>query len=245
MYILRNLYLFLLLGLITCNACAQSAHQNRIKDELAHEKKALSTAIVLNNEQTIIPLQHLEDLKIASINLGFNHAAAFNKMLANYAPVDTFKTTTTISSLQVLSEQLKFHNLLVVQVANQVLTNKSVLDFINHESANKQVILCGFGNIGQLALLDTFRIPIVWNSDTSSIGANCSASGIFGGIALSGRLTENVSPHYPLGSGYTTIKTRLGYRFPEAIGIKSSKLIEPIGQIVREAIAAKATLGPL
>ncbi|GAA4784092.1 hypothetical protein GCM10023231_09700 [Olivibacter ginsenosidimutans] len=243
MHIFKHLYLLSLTCLVTCTACAQNAQQNDIKEELAHQKRALATTLVLNNEQGIIPLQKLQQLKIASINIGFKHAKAFNEMLAHYAPVDTFETDTAIRDLKILSEQLKFHNLLIIQVANQVLAHQSVLDFINHESANKHVILCGFGTLNQLALVDKVHIPIVWSPDTSEVAANGSASGIFGGIAFSGRLTENVSPHYPSGSGFTTIKTRLGYCFPEAVGIKSANLIEPIGQIVREAIAAKATPG--
>jgi len=243
MYFFRRFYFFSIGLLTTCTACAQNAQQTHIKNKLAHEKQTLSATIVLNNEKGILPLQHLQTLKIASINLGFSHAETFNDMLAHYAPIDTFKADTGITQLQTLTERLKFHDLLIVQLANNTLANKSVLDFIHHESASKEVILCGFGAVNQLALLDDVRVPIVWSADTSSIAAHCSASGIFGGMVLSGKLVENISPHYPSGSGFTTIKTRLGYSVPEDVGIKSSNLADPIGEIVREAIAAKATPG--
>jgi len=226
-----------------CSACAQTIQEGNIQESLDHEKQVLASLYVLNNERGAIPLKGLQLLEIASINLGNKYASAFNNMLDHYAPIDTFEADTTWKTLKSLSENIKFHNLLIIQLANNALTSQSVLDFIRHEAASKQVILTGFGPVNQLALLDHIRTPIVWCADTTITGANYSASGLFGGMILSGKLAQNISPHYPAGSGFTTIKTRLGYRLPEAVGIKSSNLIDPIGRIVREAIAEKATPG--
>jgi len=226
-----------------CNACAQTVQEGNIQERLDYERQVLTSLYVLNNEQGTIPIKGLQMLQIASVNLGNKHADAFNNMLDHYAPIDTFEADTTWQTLKSLSENIKFHNLLIIQLANNALTSQSVLDFINHEAASKQVILSGFGPVNQLALLDQIRTPIVWSTDTTVTGSNYSASGIFGGLILSGKLAQNISPHYPAGSGYTTIKTRLGYSLPEAVGIKSSNLIDPIGRIVREAIAEKATPG--
>lgn len=229
--------------LTTCHACAQHTQQSHIDEELTHTQQTLSSTVALNNERHTIPLTKLGNLKVASINLGFDHSDVFNAMLSRYTPVDTFAGSTNLEHLKRLSEQVKYHNVLIVALPEDVLASQSVLDFIRNEHASKQLILCGFGPPHKLALLDTTRLPIIWSSDTTASAAHCSASAIFGGIALRGKLSENISPHYPAGSGFNTIKTRLGYSLPENIGIQSQHLAEPIGQIMREAIAERATPG--
>lgn len=243
MYIPTYFPSFLIIFLIALNACAQSKHQENIQQELAEKEISLSQTVVLNNQAGLIPINGLPHYKIASVDLGFDHADDFNAMLSRYAAIDTYHSDGSLAALKLLSEQLKFHNLLIVQLAKDVAASQPVLDFIKNEVAGKKVILCGFGSPQKLALLDELTAPIVWSTDTTLIAAQNSAAGVFGGIALRGKLTTNISPRFPAGSGFTTIKTRLAYDFPESVGIKSSNLTEPIGEIVREAIAEKATPG--
>lgn len=243
MHIYKRFHLLIVFFLFVFNACAQTARQDHIKISLEEEKVTLANIVVLNNELGQLPLKGLQELKIASIGLGFQYTAAFEDMLSRYAPVDFFAGDTTLKNLQAISEQLKYHNTLIIQASEDILTNRSVLDFIKSESISKKIIICGFGTTQKLALLDNITSPIIWSSDTSIVAARNSAAGVFGGIAIAGKLKENISPRYKIGSGFTTIKTRLGYSLPEALGIDSKNLIEPIDNIIREAIAEKATPG--
>ena len=243
MYIPKHFSFLLIFLLIALNACAQSVHQEDIQQVLAQKKQSLSQTIALNNQTGLVPIKGLRDLKIASIDLGFEQSNQFNTMLSRYASVDTYRGDANLASLQLLSEQIKFHNLLIIQLAKDVAASQTILDFIKNEIASKKVIICGFGSPQKLALLDELDVPIIWSTDTTVIAAQNSASAIFGGIAITGKLTTNISPRFPAGSGFTTIKTRLGYDLPESVGIKSVNLTDPIGKIVREAIAEQATPG--
>lgn len=243
MYIPKPFSAFIILLILAFQACAQNTHQENIQQVLAQKKQSLSQTIALNNQTGIIPIKGLGDLKIASLDLGFNEADRFNTMLSRYASIDAYHAEGNLASLQLLSEQIKFHNLLIIQLAKDVAASQNILDFIKNEMAGKQVIICGFGSPQKLSLLDALPVPIIWSTDTGAIAAQNSASAVFGGIAITGKLTTNISPRFPAGSGFTTMKTRLGYDLPESVGIKSEHLTDPIGNIVREAIAEQATPG--
>lgn len=243
MHLTKQLQLFSLLLLIGFSACAQTAQKEHLKNQIQQEQQAIQGTLILNNEQGVIPLKKLQERKIASLNFGFPNAAAFDERLSKYAPFNHFQCIPAIADLQELADTLKFHNVLIIQVSDDVLANQAVLDFIANESIGKQLIVCGFGSSQKLALLDDYEFPIVWSQDTSDIAAQNSASAVFGGIAINTRLGENISPRYTTGSGFTTVKTRLGYTLPENLGISSQHLAEPIGQIMREAIAKEATPG--
>lgn len=243
MYIPKYFSSFFIFLLIALHACAQSTHQKNLEQELTDKTQSLSETIVLNNQSGLIPIKGLQDISIASIDLGFDQSGYFNQMLSRYAPIKTYSGDATLARLKTLSEEIKFHNLLIIQLAKDVAASQTILDFIKNEIISKKVIICGFGSPQKLALLDELAVPIIWSTDTTMIAAQNSASGVFGGIAITGKLSTNISPHFPSGSGFTTIKTRLEYGLPESVGIKSRNLADPIGAIVREAIAEKATPG--
>ncbi|QNL51405.1 serine hydrolase [Olivibacter sp. SDN3] len=243
MHLTKQLQLLFLFFLIGFSACAQTAQKEHIKNHIAQERESIQSTLILNNEQGIIPLKRLQEKRIASISFGFTYAAAFDNRLGQYAPISHFQCIPEMDNLKELADTLKYHNLLIVQISDDALANQAVLDFINNESIGKQLIICGFGSPLRLALLDDYDLPIVWSQDTSEIAAQHSASTIFGGIAINTRLRENISPHYTAGSGFSTVKTRLGYTLPENVGISSRNLSEPIDEIMREAIAEEATPG--
>lgn len=68
------------------------------------------------------------------------------------------------------------------------------------------------------------------------------AQAIFGGFAMTGKLTSEINLQYPSGFGLQTKKTRLGYTTPENCGI-ASNLLSEIDSICKTAIKTGATPG--
>jgi len=224
-------------------AFPQQNNEQEITTSLKQEELIIDHTILLNNEQDIVPLRNLRERTVASIRFGMKESLAFNQRLMRYAPVKAFDPPKERQDLNKLADELKFYNTLIFQVDDQALKNADFLHFMASEAIGKQVILCGYGAIENLALLDTLQLPLIWTTYTNTLAAQTLASAVFGGVALQARLSKNISARYTVGSGFTTIKSRLGYAYPEALGISSTFLADSIGAIVDEAIAKKATPG--
>src|SRR6476661_1539715 len=88
-------------------ACGQDHEKNKSFLNKIEEIKA--TVSVLNNQDSIIPLRKLDELKIASLNLGFSHAVVFDSLLHKYHRISSFAGVK--SQLSDLYNDLKFYNL--------------------------------------------------------------------------------------------------------------------------------------
>lgn len=234
----------ILTGFILVNsACAQNppflgqAYVNE-------EKKVEKATVLLNNEQGLIPLSDLGELKIASIHFTYQYAANFDSLLNKYSAIQTFSGTdyVTIKSLADLDYDTKTYNTLIVQLADSDLNNTQIIGFINDNKRIKNVIVAFFGSGNNLTKLNSVTAPVIWASRPSQVSAFFSAQAIFGGVAVTQKLTTAYPPKYPVNSGWTTTKTRLQYTVPEEAGIQSSSL-DDIDNIANEAIRAKATPG--
>jgi serine-type D-Ala-D-Ala carboxypeptidase len=192
------------------------------------------SAVLLNNQQQIVPLKNLERRTIASVNIGSAHADVFDGMMRNYSPVKSFTYGTFNTA------ELQSYNTLVLQVTPEALASPSTVSFILEIQKQKDVIIAGFGNIASLQMLNIVTAPIIWNPENTDASANHTAQIIFGGIAATNRLSQTISPAYQAGAGFSTEKIRLKYSIPEEVGIRSADL-NKIDNIVAEAIRQHAT----
>jgi CubicO group peptidase (beta-lactamase class C family) len=233
-----------LLGFALFNtACAQNPPLTA-QAFIAEERLVGNSTVLLNNASYLVPLQKLEDLKIASVHFSNQYAAVFDSLLNKYNKVDLFDGTTYSGNktLANLTSDLKFYNTVIVQVNDADLGNPDVLDFISSNQKNKNVIVAAFGNGSVLGKLDVITAPVIWTERVSQVSAMYSAEAIFGGIAISQKLTKNYSAVYKTGMGFTTDKTRLQYTVPEEAGINAANL-QGIDKIAQEAIREHATPG--
>src|SRR5690554_2798302 len=78
-----------------------------------------SLSVVLNQD-SIIPLQRLDSLKIASISFGSNNMSSFQNRLKYYALVDEFNFESEIKkgNIQNFKSKLKNYNLIILGVHN-------------------------------------------------------------------------------------------------------------------------------
>ncbi|MFS2187661.1 serine hydrolase domain-containing protein [Mucilaginibacter sp. Mucisp84] len=233
-----------LLGFALFNtACAQNPPLTG-QAFIAEERLVGNSTVLLNNASYLVPLQKLEDLKIASVHFNNQYAAVFDSLLNKYNQVQLFDGAAYWGNktLANLTSDLKFYNTIIVQVNDADLSNPDVIDFISTNQKNKNIIVAAFGSGSLLGKLDVITAPVIWTERVSEVSAMYSAEAIFGGVSISQKLAKSYSAVYKTGMGFATEKTRLQYTVPEEAGINAANL-QGIDKIAQEAIREHATPG--
>ena len=229
-----------LLGFALFNtACAQNPPFTG-RAYVAEERLVQNSIVLFNNAQYTVPLQKLDELKIASVHFTSQYATVFDSLLNKYCKVQAFDGNG--KNLNMLAADLKWYNTVILQVNDADLSNPQLMDFISTNQKLKTVIIAAFGNGALLPKLDNVTAPVIWSERVSPVSASYAAQAIFGGAAITQKLTKTYSPVYSSGMGFVTQQTRLQYSVPEDVGINSNNLQE-IDQIAREAISQHATPG--
>jgi len=234
--VVYTLKAFLFGSVLALAAFGHGVGKKEIVKALNARQETLPGIVLLNNQQSIIPIKGLADRKIASINIGNANFDAFAEMLQNYAPVKCFQYSSSVSS------QIASYSTIIVQVASTALYSVDVINFITGLTQNKEVIIAGFGASAPLQKLEQFSVPIIWNPEQSNFAAQHTAQAIFGGEAITNKLTTSIGTKFVEGSGFVTVKSRLSYFNSGYTGISTARL-NRIDGIMEEAIAAHATPG--
>ena len=232
-----------LIHILSMSACAQSAEHQKNEGFVREVKNVEQSTVLLNNKNQLIPLKNIQDLKIASVNIGSSYASVFDSILNKYALVQSFSSTSynfDALSMDDLSDDLKFCNTVIIQVTDQSLNDPRTIPFILDNQKNKQIIVSLSGDVRSLKLLEAVESPVIWSENKSAESANFSAQLVFGGVAARAKLKENISKKYTLGSGFASLVVRLKYTVPEEVGINIADLMA-IDDIAVEAIRKKAT----
>jgi CubicO group peptidase (beta-lactamase class C family) len=227
---------------LSMSACAQSPEHQKNEAFVNAQKSVEQSTVLLNNTSALIPLKNLENLNIASVNIGSSFSSEFDSILNKYVLVKSFSSSsynTGTISLDDLSDDLKFFNTVIIQVTDQSLNDPRTLSFILDNQKNKQIVVSLSGDWRSLRLLDGISAPVIWTEKNSSESANFSSQLIFGGVAATAKLKQGASSKYTVGSGFTTTAVRLKYTVPEDAGINVADL-SGIDDIAAEAIRERA-----
>ncbi len=238
------LQIFILSGFILFNsACAQNPPFTG-KAYVDEENLAAQSTFLLNNAAYVIPLQNLDQLKIASVHFSNPYTTGFDSLLNKYSAVRSFNGNdyTGAKTLDDLSDDLKWYNTVIVQLDEADLNNPQLVDFINFNQKIRNVIVALWGSDNALIKLSNVSSPIIWCERVSPVSALCSAQAIFGGIAITQKLKRNIAPVFKKYMGFVTQKTRLQYTVPEDAGISADNL-SGIDNIAAEAMSEQATPG--
>lgn len=243
MKISPGIFALCLMHMLSLTACAQLGEHRKNEQFIKEERNVEQSTVLLNNKSQLIPLKKIEDLKIASVNIGSFHSSVFDSILNKYALVKSFSSSaynSDVLSLDDLSDDLKFYNTVIIQVTDQSLNDPRTMPFILENQKNKQIILSLSGDVRSLKLLEVIEAPLIWSEKKSSESANFAAQLIFGGVSAIAKLKSDISQKYTSGSGYEAQKVRLKYTVPEEAGINIAAL-KGIDNIAKEAIREKAT----
>lgn len=208
--------------------------------------------ITVIKNQNVIPLQRLDKLSIAYLEIGSGRD--FKNQISLYGPVNAFsiENDTTQENLMRIEKELCTYNTVIIgyhsinsRPRRDFGVAKPVADLISRVNSKSNTILCIFG--GPYAL-SKIQNPLSFNGlvvsyDNAPITQNLTAQLIFGGIDVSGRLPVSVSNEITIGAGENAgEKIRLKYSIPEELNINSSILYK-IDSIALDAISKEAAPG--
>lgn len=235
----------LILGCALLNsACAQTSHTKNL-DYVTDEHAVEKATVLYNNTSQFIPLQNLEQIKVASVHFSYAYAQPFDSLLSKYTKVASFNGGdygSGAKTLDNLSDDLKMYNTLIVELTDNDVSNQQILNFVANNHKLKNVLVAFFGNGKSLLKLNDWGMPLLLSEKTSPVSAMFAAQALFGGVAVTQKGTKTFSSRFAANTGFTTTKTRLQYTVPEDAGINSDNLKE-IDKIAMEAIREHATPG--
>ncbi len=209
---------------------------------------------VLNNNQDIIPVKNLQNIKIATIAINRNNFSSFQKRISEYYPADHFFIDPSDSATcQNLLEKLSGYDLVIAGVfdldqrPNLGFGIKPELNgFLEKLVANNKTIITWFGNpygIDKLKILQKAN-GLILAYQENEFTEDLSAQLIFGGIGAKGILPVTINNKWPSGYGIMTPgNIRLQYGIPESSGMSSAFLNSKIDSIVSAGLTAKAYPG--
>lgn len=230
------------------------ARLNTPQAELLIRQLYEKAVTLLKNEDSILPLQHLDTLHIACLTLGDTIANSFQHTLSAYVPVNHFYLPRKPDSASAASvmDKLKAYNLVIVGMVN---TNPSpgrnfgfgqeAISLVNVLANRQTVILDLFSLPYSIAKFDSLpkAKAIVISYQDNPFIHSLSAQAIFGGIPFRGKIPVTASFTYPSGCGIlTTETTRLKYTLPEEMQISSATLAK-VDSITEKGIVAHAYPG--
>ena len=208
---------------------------NNSKAKYLNQKLYEAAITIVKSENSILPLQKLDTLKIASVSIGCEEESGFQKMMNNYAEIDNFTMPKEPSDEETLSllSKLSEYNLVIVGIHNTSIfpsrkfgISQKSIDFVNSLKSQSKIILDIFASAYSLAYFDnTENIEAILISyQDNEISMDVSAQIIFGGVGAKGKLPVTVSNEFPLNSGIETLPIRLKYTSPEEFRISKTAI---------------------
>jgi beta-N-acetylhexosaminidase len=209
---------------------------------------------VLNNNQNILPVKNLQNIKIATVAVNKSKLSSFQLRIADYFPADNFfLDPSNFEACKELLKELSGYDIVIAGIFG--LDQRPNLgfgiepglnDFIDKLLRSNKTIIAWFGNpyaidkIKSLLNSDGLILAYQENKYTEDLSAQL----IFGGIGAKGSLPVTLNEKWTSGFGLnTTGNIRLQYGFPESAGMSSEILSTRIDSIVNVGLNVKAFPG--
>ena len=209
---------------------------------------------LLRNNQHLLPLQHLENRRIATLAIGTTSQTDFQRMVMNYAQADPFylPPDSRIEDLYEMKNKLKPYDLVLtsfhqmgLRPANHFGITPEMVVLVRDLVEAKKAIVSVFGNAYSLdAIPGLEKAPaLIMAYQESKNTQELAAQLIFGGVGSEGKLPVTASANFKAQAGLQTSGgSRFAYTMPEALGL-DSRIFARIDTIAQEAIAQQAVPG--
>ncbi len=221
-----------------------SSENNLLKHELT---KASLT--VLKNDNNLLPIQHLENVKIASLSIGKISNPVFENNLSNYTQVDHYHMSFYSADKEYadLWSKLKDYDLIIegIYASDNLAGIESFMIFQEWVNQSGKGISTYFGNpkllVENNAILNSLTLILAYAD--GYLNNSLIPQLIFGGIESNGILPLSINENLRIGQGIAIDKIEcFSYTIPEAVGLQSETM-EQIDTIVYRAISGKAMPG--
>lgn len=212
-----------------------TSHAENLNSRL--NKEAIT---LLKNDNNILPLRSLNSRKIALIVLGdsssepLRTASSYTKITPFYASDNT--------RLRAILSQIKTYNTIILSINSTSSFNEQ---WILTHTEGKDVVLNFQTTPYQMAKyprLIAQAKAVLCSYENTPYARQAFAQALFGGITLRAKLPVSVKGIFSPGQGLQLSKSRLGYGFPEEVGLSSDKL-QAIDSIVNLGLKEHAYPG--
>jgi beta-glucosidase-like glycosyl hydrolase/CubicO group peptidase (beta-lactamase class C family) len=215
------------------------------------QKLRSSSLVMLENEDSILPVKNLKKTKAAGLVLGGQGKSPFLETLDKYTQIDHYIKNHRVLN-QTLTERLSEYDLVIAGITDTYQSNsnnyglkREYYSYLDSLSNRTRVVLVHFANPYGLDLLSDHHnldgLVVGFNDD--SLTQHVAAQSLFGGNVVNGKLPVSVKGRYKLNAGQVNDEqVRLKYTLPEAAGMSSQKL-KMVDSLVYSAIDSGATPG--
>ncbi len=227
---------------------------NNANDEALRYELTEKALTLLINKDSLLPLQHLDTLKIAYLEIGKNYGKDFREQLSFYGAFDSFSIEPKApkDTLKSLRKKLDNYNLIIAGWHNTDArpqynfgVDTVTAQFITNLALQKKVVLNFFGTPYGIKKFKDYKnlAGLIVSYENSKYSQQRSAQLIFGGVAAQGTLPVSIDNTLSFGNGIRQVQaTRLHYVIPEEIGIAQGRL-KGIDSLIESAIKQHATPG--
>lgn len=224
-------------------------------ENLVLKKKLYEAAVTLvKNDNKLVPLDALESLKIACVQIGGTQGGTFVRTLQKYASVKAFylPTNPTEADLNNTLAALKGYNTVIMGVFGvenkkprenyEISANTGILAKRLASAANVKTITALFGTPYALKNFGNEMALFVGYDDDPDM-QQATAAAIFGGLTVSGKLPVTASPQFREGMGFEIpYVTRFGFALPEEMNM-SRWVLNKIDSVARQVTQMRIVPG--
>ncbi len=198
---------------------------------------------LVRDEKNLLPVTYLENTSFVSIGMGTPaESGVLEKYLNKYVPFRSMTMASLSDSSSVMSALDKNSFIVCTVYPSNLIPVSQVTAFISQLQKKHRVVVCSFGQIFQLASL-AVATSVMEAYQLNNFTAKATAQIIFGALPARGQLPVFINDSLRLGTGVVTQPLqRLGYAFPESVGM-DSRVLSAIDSVAEEAIRIGATPG--
>jgi beta-glucosidase-like glycosyl hydrolase/CubicO group peptidase (beta-lactamase class C family) len=220
---------------------------NQTQDDVLQYELYDNAITLLKNKKDLLPIENLKNTKIAYIKIGDDDETPFLETLKKYTRIDVvdIKNPSEISKLKPYDVAIiGYHKSDASAYRKNDFTNGELL-LIKEIAQYKKSILSVFARPYVLTnLTETSDLSgLILSYQNNPIAQSLTAQAIFGATSFKGRLPVTVSDEFQVGFGLDTHTfKRLGYAFPEQVGL-NSKILSHIDSLAKFSIENRVTPG--
>lgn len=198
-------------------------------------KLAEASVTLLKNDQSILPLQRLDTMKIVEVSIGDSKANVFSNTINKYAKIDHLGIDHDANKKDrdSLLSKLKKYNVVILQVNKTAYKpekdfgcSAGSFEIISKICHLKTTITCLYSNPYLINKLDVNSSKAILNVyEYNQFSQKAAADAVMGAIVVNGKLPVSTK-YFVAGTGYEIKQPiRVQYVTPEQIGINSDKLL--------------------
>ncbi len=217
-------------------------------------RKLIKGSFTVLKNNNILPVQHLEKQKIASVFIGSDTTTVFQKMLSNYTDVDHFCLAKNASEKELINLRIKLsgYDLVIAGIGgiHRYPSHKYGTSEIQRKAAESIIQECNtvcvfFGNAYALKYFSNIHHAqgLLLAYQENKYTEELSAQLIFGAFGANGKLPVTIDKRFPVNSGLNINGDKnFSYTIPEEAGIDAQKLSK-IDSIALHGLKEKAYPG--